>query len=182
MQIELRKLQVYQRASEETTAFDADVWVDGVKVGTASNTGKGEANRLHLPREIETRIITYCATLPHERLLSSDRLYPVDIDYFFSKLVADGEARQKAKRMLKDRVLLLDTANGQVLQTSKLSPAQRSAFRAKAGQIMLSEEHLAKALQLDPAERLAVLVPALTAAPQGDAEGADDADRPTPRG
>lgn len=41
MKIELRKLAIYPRLSQETTAFAADLWIDGAKVGHARNDGRG---------------------------------------------------------------------------------------------------------------------------------------------
>ncbi len=40
-QLTLKKLAIYPRLSEETTAFAADVWVDGEWVGRAENDGHG---------------------------------------------------------------------------------------------------------------------------------------------
>jgi hypothetical protein len=44
MKITLRKIQIYPRLSQETTAFNADIYVDDVKAGTASNYGQGGCN------------------------------------------------------------------------------------------------------------------------------------------
>lgn len=41
MKVELKRLQIYERMSEETTAFNADVWIDGKKAGIAKNAGHG---------------------------------------------------------------------------------------------------------------------------------------------
>jgi hypothetical protein len=41
VKVELKRLQVYERMSQETTAFNADVWIDGKKAGTAENAGHG---------------------------------------------------------------------------------------------------------------------------------------------
>ena len=42
MKIELRRFTTNARLSQETTAFAADVWVDGKKVGYAENDGHGD--------------------------------------------------------------------------------------------------------------------------------------------
>lgn len=47
MNIELKNLRTYPRLSDETNAFNADVWIDGKKAGTAENDGKGGANLLY---------------------------------------------------------------------------------------------------------------------------------------
>lgn len=39
--IELRRLQIFDRMSEETTAFAADLYIDGIKCGYAENQGHG---------------------------------------------------------------------------------------------------------------------------------------------
>jgi hypothetical protein len=36
MKIELKKVQIYNKLSEETTAFTADIYVNGVKAGYAN--------------------------------------------------------------------------------------------------------------------------------------------------
>jgi hypothetical protein len=53
MKISLKNLEIHPRQSEETTAFDADVWIDGVRVGSATNNGRGGESRVHwiVPQE-----------------------------------------------------------------------------------------------------------------------------------
>lgn len=41
MKIELKNLQVFERMSEETNAFAADLYINGKKVGDAKNDGRG---------------------------------------------------------------------------------------------------------------------------------------------
>lgn len=41
MLIEIKKVQVNQRLSQETHCFSADVWIDGVKAGAIQNAGHG---------------------------------------------------------------------------------------------------------------------------------------------
>ena len=41
MHIEMSKLAISKTLSEETTAYTAEVWVDGVKAFAASNHGHG---------------------------------------------------------------------------------------------------------------------------------------------
>jgi hypothetical protein len=44
MEIALKNVKIYAGMSEETIAFNASVYVDGTKVGDASNRGHGGAN------------------------------------------------------------------------------------------------------------------------------------------
>jgi len=48
MNIELRNVKIYKGMSQETIAFNANVYVDGKKVGEASNEGHGGSNRFDL--------------------------------------------------------------------------------------------------------------------------------------
>lgn len=47
----LANVEVYERMSEETTAFCADVLIDGIVVGECQNNGKGEGNYPYINRE-----------------------------------------------------------------------------------------------------------------------------------
>lgn len=48
---ELRNVQVAEFMSEETTAFNTDIYIDGVKCGYCKNSGKGEGNYPMIDRE-----------------------------------------------------------------------------------------------------------------------------------
>jgi hypothetical protein len=41
MKIELKNFKFYDRLSEETLCFVGNIWINGIKSGTAENTGKG---------------------------------------------------------------------------------------------------------------------------------------------
>ena len=63
---ELRNIQVAEFLSEETTAFSADIFVDGQRIGYCTNSGKGEGNfpmvsndYRHLIEEIEAEAIKH---------------------------------------------------------------------------------------------------------------------------
>ena len=48
MKVQLKRLQICANLSEETTAFTADVWIDGKKAGWAKNDGHGGATIVHV--------------------------------------------------------------------------------------------------------------------------------------
>jgi hypothetical protein len=71
MKIELKRIEFSERMSEETNCFTADLYIDGKKIGEASNTGKGEANS-YCPYEKEGRELIrkaekFCETMPPEK-------------------------------------------------------------------------------------------------------------------
>jgi len=50
--VQLKRLQVHARLSEETTAFAADVWIDGKKAGYAKNDGHGGETFVHVTNPV----------------------------------------------------------------------------------------------------------------------------------
>ena len=59
MKIELKKLKVAEHLSEETTAYSADVYVNGKCIGYAQNNGQGGETdiRCHFPADSSERIL-----------------------------------------------------------------------------------------------------------------------------
>jgi hypothetical protein len=56
MKIELKRFTTNARLSEETTAFAADVWVDGKNVGYAKNAGRGGNTMVHLDPSVRAAV------------------------------------------------------------------------------------------------------------------------------
>lgn len=97
MNITLGRLKVYDRMSEETVAYNADILLDGRKVGEASNTGKGEADRIYWSdREQGRAIEAYAKSLPPQQL--GDMTIPMDIEGLLGSLVEDERLRKMCKR------------------------------------------------------------------------------------
>jgi hypothetical protein len=63
MKIEVRNLKYSAFASQETTCFEASIYIDGKLVGSARNAGHGGPTHIE-PRACEERLNTYAATLP----------------------------------------------------------------------------------------------------------------------
>lgn len=63
MKIELKRFSHAPRLSEETTAFTADVWVDGKKVGWAKNGGHGGNTMVHLDQSVRAAVEAHGKTL-----------------------------------------------------------------------------------------------------------------------
>ncbi len=95
MKIELKKLQVFERMSEETTAFVADVYINGKKVGTAKNDGHGGETHLDfLFREdysspLVRDAVDYLKTLPPDVSEYDGHRFeiPITFHYFVDHLV-----------------------------------------------------------------------------------------------
>lgn len=50
--VQLKRLQVHARLSEETTAFTADVWIDDKRAGYAKNDGHGGETFVHVTNPV----------------------------------------------------------------------------------------------------------------------------------
>ena len=67
MKIELKHISINDRLSEETICFSADIYVDGVKCGLATNRGHGGSTDCHADldkRDLFKAAEAYCQTLP----------------------------------------------------------------------------------------------------------------------
>lgn len=96
MKVELKKLKTYPRMSEETVAFNADLWIDGQYAADASNSGHGEPVLLRFDdRELEQRFYDWCKQQPGEEFNGIP--LPMDSDFYISRMVEDAEFVKKSK-------------------------------------------------------------------------------------
>lgn len=101
MNVELKRLQVFARMSEETTAFAADVWINGKKAGTAKNNGHGGCSFVciddpALAAELRTHGVTL---IPNE--YRSERYTPDGAEWLVDLLVEQHLNAKKDKRVAK---------------------------------------------------------------------------------
>ncbi len=108
MNIELKRFTTNARLSQETTAFAADVWVDGKKVGYAENAGHGGNTMVHLDPSVRSAVEAHGKTLvPTEYKFVSgtewivDQLVEAELqkksDKAFAKKIAAADAKEKAE-------------------------------------------------------------------------------------
>lgn len=63
MRIELKRITVSERQSDETLCFAATIYLDGKRAGEARNAGHGGETEVY-PAACESRLRAYAATLP----------------------------------------------------------------------------------------------------------------------
>lgn len=108
MNIELKRISIYDRMSEETTAFNADLWVNGKKIGEASNEGHGGPTSYGAINNDEARKLlaqaeAYCKTLPpvtSEVVFAGEEPFTYDqtLETFIDDLIEkECERKEKAK-------------------------------------------------------------------------------------
>ena len=104
MHIELKRFTSNARLSQETTAFAADVWVDGRKVGSAENDGHGGATMVHLDTSIRDKVEAYGKALVPAEYASFtggaewvvDQLVEAELAKRFDKKIAKADAKEKS--------------------------------------------------------------------------------------
>tara|TARA_R100000008_G_scaffold18544_2_gene9384 strand:- start:1113 stop:1616 length:504 start_codon:yes stop_codon:yes gene_type:complete len=125
MEIEVKNVKFVEAFSEETFCFTASIWVDGKKVGEASNRGHGGQTDLiyndGYPHKSATHkaIKEYCETLP-----------PMQSDMEVITL-EDGEEIDRSWTMEYDPYILIDELIGEEYerQQNKKLCRGKTAFR-----------------------------------------------------
>ena len=115
MQIELKNFRFYDRLSEETYCFTANIWVNGTKCGNAENRGYGGETDYHhegteQSKELIKQAEEYCLKLPPIvwKSISSGKDLSLDmnltryIDELVSALVKKKDEENIAKKMNKE--------------------------------------------------------------------------------
>ena len=108
MNVELKRFTTNVRLSQETTAFAADVWVDGAKAGHAQNDGRGGSTLVHLDPSVRDKVEAHGkALVPTEYKGCTggaewiiDQLVEAELqkrsDNAFAKKITKADAKEKA--------------------------------------------------------------------------------------
>lgn len=114
MKIELKSLRIYDRMSEETIAFTADVYVNGKKVAYAKNDGQGGSTYYHRYPNADRALLGaaegYCKGLPPEVSEYNGKTYEMEqslesvIDAWVYRVDAENQKAKFQKRLEKNMV------------------------------------------------------------------------------
>jgi hypothetical protein len=143
MKIQLRKIEFSERLSEETNAYAADIYIDGVKVGTAQNQGTGGETMIE-PLAARDQIQSHAMTLPpliwwsqeipdgpkvkHELVMDAELFIDGLLEKWLDAKVRAKESK-KFDRDIATRMLYID-AEGRPLASSKVAPDRIKALLA----------------------------------------------------
>lgn len=108
----LTNVAVYDRLSEETVAFSANLLIDGVKVGQVSNDGKGGCHRYDLTNGHYSAVRDLVAAEPER-----------DLEMDINKLVSVAREAKILKRAVKKAVIF----------TRKNAPGKQFSLKYPAG-------------------------------------------------
>lgn len=110
MKIELKNIRISELASEETTFFKADLFLDGKKVGYANNDGQGGCTNYNRYPNIDYSVIQsmedYCKTLPpivytkeeHGMAFTID----MNLEHYIDNIIFDSQNKKAEKKLAKD--------------------------------------------------------------------------------
>jgi len=104
--VELKRVKVARYLSEETTAFAAQLWVDGEYIADVSNDGHGGNNRI-MYRKGQAKgqaFEVWCKAQPPR--VSEYGSLDMDADYYITLMLEDYEEEQQVKRWCKTKTVI----------------------------------------------------------------------------
>lgn len=135
--VTLKKVQHAEFASEETSCFRADVYIDGKLAGSVSNEGHGGPN-MYTPWSLEQRLNTIAGTLPDymdDKILIEGKpmVLKMDADLLIGDLFDGWQVERQTRKLvsqMKDRIFML-CEDGALKNTKKLPPERMEALLAR---------------------------------------------------
>jgi 23S rRNA C2498 (ribose-2'-O)-methylase RlmM len=113
MQIELKKVNINERMSEETTAFTADLYINGKKVGYAKNDGHGGSTFYQsygspADRKAIQDAEDYCKSLPSMKFPARDGMkaweLEMNLEHYIDDLL-EKEIRKKNNKAMEKKMV-----------------------------------------------------------------------------
>lgn len=107
MKLELKKIKTYDKFSEETTCFTAELYVNGKKVATCKNDGCGGSNDVYFTDlEMHELVQDYCKNNPIISWYNDKQYMSYSIDSRITDMICEYEFKKIARRKQKDSLLL----------------------------------------------------------------------------
>lgn len=154
MKIELKALKYSDFASQETHCFEAQIYIDGKKRGTADNDGRGGTTSIN-PWQLEKEIKQFTDTLPPEvRQYGGETMtFEITPDGYIDDMVTSELHKKDLKRAMKKKILF--TRENQVFETQNFDAAKLSAILKNAQACdKLNAEKILNLLPIDEALNL----------------------------
>lgn len=104
MQVELKNIKYAEFASEETSCFQAAIYIDGKRAGEVSNSGKGGCNNYH-PYQLEKTLNDYAKTLPKIKFQNDE--FEQDADTMIGELLTNHLHIKDLKRAMQSRIVFV---------------------------------------------------------------------------
>lgn len=151
IEIKLSGVKVYERMSEETTAFDAFVLINGIKAAYAKNDGQGGNTFVHVidskHRQLLNDAEEYCKTLPPCTFELDGKVheYANDLENVIDNLVLDYQRTQdevKHKRKI-EKLCLNAIVFGSATEYAYMKFTQPIAYylQTERGKAFIKEQY-----------------------------------------
>ena len=151
MKIELKSIQYSAAASQETTCYSANLYIDGRKIGTVGNHGHGASDEFHGDRAAFDAADTWCrANLP-KLIVLDDQPQDADLELHCHTLVDDWRAAKHLRSTLRTNIVFLHPVDGLLYQVRHRGEIERTAAavtREHPGANILNGQPFAAALAL----------------------------------
>lgn len=138
MKIELRNIKNHRGLSQESNAYTADIWIDGVKRGNVSNHGTGGPDNV-LPHSLYQELSELAKKLPPVKLYENMPDVQPDVDMVLFEALVLAEKSKKLTQLLKTKIISVHDGKCYKSQT-------RNAVRA--GSVILNDLPFDKAALL----------------------------------
>lgn len=136
MKITLKNVKYSDFMSEETLCFEAAVYIDGKKMGVATNEGHGGETRFY-PYELQRTINEYAKTLPklevkgfEDKETGEPFMLEQDAETIVNGLMEEWLAAKDLKRALSRRVLF--QRDGKIMETKSYDAKSLAGILARA--------------------------------------------------
>jgi hypothetical protein len=146
MKIELKNVKHSEFASHETNCFDASVYIDGKKAGSASNGGQGGGTSIY-PNTLYLLLEGYAKTLPPFTYDGGADIAQT-ADYVVDELLTEWLYARDAKRAMQKKILFL--RNGTLMESGRMDAATLQKWLARPD--LLEKLQADKILNLLPIE------------------------------
>jgi hypothetical protein len=149
MKIELKNIKEAKFLSEETPAYSANLYVDGVKIGVVSNNGHGGCDSFYGDRKAYDAADRWLAE-NHEPYQGMT----MDIELFCHLQLGRREDRQRLQKLIKKAVVALDPVKKEVNAytwkgVSQVTKAHIEKFREKNPSLVILNDMADREAALD---------------------------------
>ena len=137
MKIELKNIKYAAFASEETSCYEAALYIDGKKIGVVSNEGHGGPDNFYGDQAAFAKADDWCkANLPKWDMAEYGDSKPRDtsLEMHCGKLLDEHLALKDLRRLLKNRVVFVKP-DSKIYQTNTIKAKGPALDRTKAAWI-----------------------------------------------
>lgn len=129
MKIELRNIKYAAFASQETSCFQAAVYIDGAKAGEVSNEGTGGCDNFY-PYSLKDRLDAYGKTLPKRKVEGIDDELECNAESLVGDLLTAYLVERDVKRLLAKRLAYTKRDAPGIYQSKPMPKERLSAMLA----------------------------------------------------